>query len=113
MNRNMLYQILIRAARTERVQDGVPPGFEARVMAAVRRIEPEESLRHWASVLGKAAFSSAAVAAVVCLMALRFSRDDEDPSVARDPGSAAELIHGAGDEIAGVLIEGLESGDSW
>jgi len=63
--------------------------------------------------LGKAALSSAALAAVVCLMALLFSRDDEGPGVARDPGSAAELIHGAGDEIAGVLIEGLESGESW
>jgi hypothetical protein len=113
MNRNMLHQTLIRAARTERVHDGVPSGFEARVMAAVRRIEPEESLRHWASVLGKAAFSSAAVAAVVCLMAMIVGHGNGGPGVARDPGSAVESIHGAGDEIAGVLIEGLESGESW
>lgn len=53
MNRNILYQTLVRAARTEKVEQGVPPGFEARVLAAIHRVEPNESLRRWASVFGK------------------------------------------------------------
>lgn len=51
MNRNILYQTLIRAARTEKVEQAVPPGFEARVLSAIHRVEPNESLRRWASVL--------------------------------------------------------------
>ena len=53
MNRNILYQTLIRAARTDKVGQGVPPGFEARVLSAIHRVEPNESLRRWASVFGK------------------------------------------------------------
>ena len=41
MNRNMLHQTLIRAARIERVKQGVPLGFEARVLAAIHRVEPD------------------------------------------------------------------------
>jgi hypothetical protein len=117
MNRDMLYQTLIRAARTERVEQGVPMGFEARVLEAIHRVELDPVLRRWASVLWKAAFSSAGVAAAVCLAAMLFLAEDERPRVARDSGSAlgslSEPINGDGDEIASVLIADLEEGEFW
>jgi hypothetical protein len=113
MNRNTLHQTLIRAARTEKVAQGVPPGFEARVMAAIHRIEPDESLRRWASILWKAAFSSAGFAAAVCVAAMVFLAEEERPRVGRDLGSLSETINGDGDEIASVLIADLEEGESW
>jgi len=117
MNRNMLYQTLIRAARTEKVEQGVPFGFEARVLEAIHRVELDPVLRRWASVLWKAAFSSAGVAVAVCLAAMLFLAEDERPRVARDSGSAlgslSEPINGDGDEIASVLIADLEEGEFW
>ena len=113
MNRNILYQTLIRAARTEKVEQGVPPGFEARVLSAIHRVEPNESLRRWASVFWKAAFSTTGFAAAVCLVAMILFVEEERPRAVRELGSAAEAIHGAGDEIASVLIEDLEEGESW
>jgi hypothetical protein len=113
MNRNTLHQTLIRAARAEKVAQGVPPGFEERVMAAIHRIEPDESLRRWASILWKAAFSSAGFAAAVCVAAMVFLAEEERPRVVRDLGSLSETINGDGDEIASVLIADLEEGESW
>ena len=113
MNRNILYQTLIRAARTEKVEQGVPPGFEARVLSAIHRVEPNESLRRWASVFWKAAFSTTGFAAAVCLVAMILFVEEERPRAVRELGSAAEAINGAGDEIASVLIEDLEEGESW
>jgi hypothetical protein len=121
MNRNMLYQTLIRAARTEKVENGIPSGFDARVLEAIQKIEPDETLsqlRHSASVLWKAAFSCAGVAAVVCLTAVVFVIQEDGsqeyrPGGARDLGPVTEVFIGAGDEIASVLIEDLEAGDLW
>ena len=113
MNRNILYQTLIRAARTDKVEQAVPPGFEARVLSAIHRVEPNESLRRWASVFWKAAFSTTGFAAAVCLVAMILFVEEERPRAVRELGSAAEAIHGAGDEIASVLIEDLEEGESW
>ena len=117
MNRNMLYQTLIRAARIEKVEQGVPLGFEARVLTAIHRVEPDLALRRWASVLWKAAFSSAGVAAAVCMGAMVYLAQEEGPRVVRDSGAAlgslSEAINGDGDEIASVLIADLEEGESW
>lgn len=113
MNRNILYQTLIRAARTDKVEQGIPPGFEARVLAAIHRVEPDESLRRWASILWKAAFSSAGFAAAVCVAAMVFLSEEEHPRAVRDLGSLSESINGDGDEIASVLIADLEEGESW
>ena len=113
MNRNILYQTLIRAARTDKVEQEVPPGFEARVLSAIHRVEPNESLRRWASVFWKAAFSTTGFAAAVCLVAMILFVEEERPRAVRELGSVAEAIHGAGDEIASVLIEDLEEGESW
>jgi hypothetical protein len=113
MNRNILYQTLIRAARTDKVEQGVPPGFEARVLSAIHRVEPNESLRRWASVFWKAAFSTTGFAAAVCSVAMILFVEEERPRTVRELGSVAEAMHGAGDEIALVLIEDLEEGESW
>jgi hypothetical protein len=113
MNRNFLYQTLIRAARTEKVELGVPPGFEERVLAALHRVEPDESLRWWASILWKAAFSSTGFAAAVCVAAMVFMAEEERPLAVRGLGSVSEAINGDGDEIASVLIADLEEEESW
>jgi hypothetical protein len=39
--------------------------------------------------------------------------EEERPRAVRELGSVAEAINGAGDEIASVLIEDLEEGESW
>lgn len=119
MNRNTLYQTLIRAGRAEKVESDVPVGFESRVLNALERVQPDDSLREWASVLWKAAFSSAGFAVTVCLTAVFLSFDDARPWMS--PGSVTavrgmvgtESSNGAGDEIATVLIEDLEEGESW
>jgi hypothetical protein len=121
MNRNMLYQTLIRAARTEKVENGVPSGFDSRVLEAIQKIEPDETLsqlRHSAAVLWKAAFSCAGVAVVVCLTAVVFVVQEDRSQERRSRGlldlaPVNEVFSGAGDEIASVLIEDLEAGDLW
>lgn len=113
MNRNFLYQTLIRAARTEKVEQGIPCGFDARVLAAIHRVGPDESLRRWASILWKAAFSSAGFAAAVCVAAMVFLTEEERPGAVRDLASLSEAVNGDGDEIASVLIADLEEGESW
>lgn len=119
MNRNMLYQTLIRAARAEKVECEVPFGFKVKVLESVRGLSSDPTMCLWrcsAAVLWKAAYSSAGVAVAVCLTALVFGVDEN-----RSPGPrslpaeesvvVADVSTGAGDEIAGVLIEDLEPGD--
>lgn len=123
MNRNHLYQTLIRAGRAEKVDPGIPDGFEDRVLKALDRIQPDDSLRVWVSVLSKAAFSSAGVAVTVCLGALFLTVEDGRLRVLQDTLTAVRAWSGtdssnptgnaAGDEIATVLIEDLEEGESW
>jgi len=119
MNRNTLYQTLIRAGRAEQVESDVPIAFEARVLDALERVQPDDSLREWASVLWKAAFSSAGLAVTVFLAAVFLSLDDARPwlppsSVAAVRGViGTESSNGPGDEIATVLIDDLEEGESW
>jgi hypothetical protein len=119
MNRNTLYQSLIRAGRAEKVESGVPDGFEERVLAALNRVHRDDSLRIWVSILSKAAFSSAGVAIAVCVAALFLTVEDGRVRFLRNPVSAIPSSNGtdssnaAGDEIATVLIQDLEEGEPW
>ena len=112
MSGNRLHQILIRAARSESIDSGVPEGFEERVMRAVRAVRIDDPLDSWASGLGRAALSSAGFAAGVGLIAIILAFTD-DGSIGPSWGVGFRSDHwpGAGDEIARVLIDDLESGD--
>jgi hypothetical protein len=119
MNRNALYQTLIRAGRTEKVESVIPDGFEERVLAALNRIQPDDSLRIWVSILSKAAFSSAGIAMAVCVAALFLTVEDGRLQLLRNPVAEIPSSNGTdssnpvGDEIASVLIQDLEEGEPW
>ena len=54
MNVSEFKQKLIKAARQCRVDDSVPFGFETRVMARIREVQPTTALEQWSHALWRA-----------------------------------------------------------
>ena len=61
MRLQQLMAKLIRAARAEQVSDAVPYAFEQRVMAGIRRLQPQDPWAIWSSALWRAAVACLAL----------------------------------------------------
>jgi hypothetical protein len=86
MNPSDLQAKLIRAAKSEPLQDGVPYAFEKRIMARLGKVSPLNFWALWGLPLWRGALSCVAITLLCGVWSLTSnpSRDSADSSFAQD-----------------------------
>jgi hypothetical protein len=103
MNPEDLRKSLIAAVRSQRPSDRVPVAFEQRIMSQIRSESVHDPIEFWAAGLWRAVLPSVVLLGVAGFLHFQNSIA---PDISGDSSSAS-------DELELVMLDTLDSGDSW